>query len=203
MRVESHADVPKLAELIMDPGRDEPLIVLSSRAKERWPPLEVQDVRAIIGPSALMYLLETGPLSLDLAERLPDRQAPYNGSFRVWLPGVSEQSDRREHPSVFDPTGEYGMRSLKQLAYGLREAYFRRGIEPQINPVGAYRSLQLVRVQDEAELRIRDLEEQLAQTIEEREEATQRGRDESEEAVRRARKERDDALARGRQTKRR
>ena len=203
VRVGSHADVAKLAELIMDPGRDEPLIVLSSRAKERWPPLDVEDVRAIIGPSALTYFLETGPLSLDLGERLPDRHAPYNGSFRVWLPGVSSQGDRREHPSVFDPAGDYGTRSLKQLAYGLREAYFRRGIEPQVNPVRAYRSLQLVRVEDEAELRIRDLEEQLARTVEEREEATQRGRDESEEAVRCARKERDGALARERQSKRR
>jgi hypothetical protein len=42
---------------------------------------------------------------------------------------------------VFDATGEYGSRSLRWLAYGLREALAVRGVEPQVNPLVAYRSL--------------------------------------------------------------
>ena len=193
----------ELAGVVLDPGREELVVVLTSRAKELWPPLDVEDVRAIVGPGALIYFLQTGPLSIDFSDRLPHRQGPYNGSLRVWLPGVSAEGDRHEHPSVFDPTGEYGPRALRQLAYALRDALAARGIEGQVDPWLAYRSLQLVRVTDEADLVKSGLEEQLARALSERDEAAQRARNESEEAVKRARKERDEALHRERESERR
>ena len=192
--VHNHAEVQELAEVVLNPGREELVVVLSSRAKEQWPPLDVDDVRAIVGPGARIYILPTGGLSLDLNERLPGRLTPYNGSVGAWLPGFGPESDPREHPIVFDPTGEYGLRALRQLAYGLRDALLVRGVEGQADPWLAYRSLQLVRVKDEADLKIHSLQEQLTQALEERDEAAQRARDESEEAVKRARKERDEAL---------
>ena len=201
--VESHGAVQELAGVVLDPGREELVVVLTSRAKELWPPFDVEDVRAIVGPGALIYFLQTGPLSIDFSDRLPNRQGPYNGSLRVWLPDVSADGDRHQHPSVFDPTGEYGPRALRQLAYALRDALAARGIEPQVDPWLAYRSLQLVRLQDEADLVRNGLQEQLARALSERDEAAQRARDESEEAVKRARKERDEALHRERQSERR
>jgi hypothetical protein len=192
--VANHAEVQELAEVVLNPGREDLVVVLSSRAKEQWPPLDVDDVRAIVGPGARIYILPTGGLSLDLNERLPGRLTPYNGSVGTWLPGFGPESDLREHPIVFDPTGEYGLRALRQLAYGLRDALLVRGVEGQADPWLAYRSLQLVRVKDEADLKIHSLQEQLTQALEERDEAAQRARDESEEAVKRARKERDEAL---------
>jgi hypothetical protein len=178
----------------LDPGRQELVVVLTSRTGEVGPSLDVEDVRAIVGPSALVYFVVTGPLSIDLADRMPGRRSPFNGSVRVWLPGFSAEDDPHEHPSLYDESGEYGLRVLRWLAYGLRDALAARGIKPQVNPVVAYRSLELVRVKDEANMKIRSLEQQLADALEEREEAAQRARDESDEAVRRARKERDDAL---------
>jgi hypothetical protein len=142
--------------------------------------------------------LPTGPLSIDFSDRLPNRRGPYNGSVKVWLPGVSAEDDPHEHPSLFDATGEYGSQVLRWLAYGLREAFFRRNIQPHVNPVLAYRSLELVRLRNEADVKIRGLEEQLHRAGEERDEAAQRARDESDEAVRRACKERDEALNRER-----
>jgi hypothetical protein len=192
--VQNHAEVQELAEVVLNPGREELVVVLSSRAKEQWPPLDVDDVRAIVGPGARIYILPTGGLSLDLNERLPGRLTPYNGSAGAWLPGFGPESDPREHPIVFDPTGEYGLRALRQLAYGLRDALLVRGVEGQADPWLAYRSLHLVRVKDEADLKIHGLQEQLTQALEERDEAAQRALDESEEAVKRARKERDEAL---------
>ncbi|HEV2945460.1 MAG TPA: hypothetical protein VGX26_10140 [Solirubrobacteraceae bacterium] len=200
--VESHREVEKVAELVLDPVRVELLVVLTSRAGEPGPSLGVEDVRAIVGPSALIYFLPTGPLSIDFSDRLPNRRGPYNGSVKVWLPGVSAQDDSHEHPSLFDATGEYGSRVLGWLAYGLREAFFKRNIEPHVNPVLAYRSLELVRVKNEADVEIRGLEEQLHRAVEECDEAAQHARDESDEAVRRARRERDEALDRERLAKR-
>jgi len=201
--VQNHAEVQELAEVVLDPGREELVVVLSSRAKEQWPPLDVDDVRAIVGPGARIYILPTGGLSLDLNERLPGRLTPYNGSVGAWLPGFGPESDLREHPIVFDPTGEYGLRTLRQLAYGLRDALLVRGVEGQADPWLAYRSLQLVRVKDEADLKIHGLQEQLTQALEERDEAAHRARDESDEAVRRARKERDQAIQREQHAERR
>lgn len=201
--VQNHAEVQELAEAVLDPDREDLVVVLTSRGKDQWPPLDVDAVRAIVGPAARIYLLPTGGLSLDLSERLPGHLAPYNGSVGVWLPGFGPESNHREHPIVFDATGEYGMRALRQLAYGLRDALLVRGVEGQADPWLAYRSLQLVQVKDEADLKIHGLQEQLSQALEERDEAAQRARDESEEAVKRARKDRDQAIQRERQAERR
>jgi hypothetical protein len=157
--------------VVLDPAREDLVVVLTSRGGEREPSLDAEDVRAIVGPSASIYFLLTGRLSLDLSERAPDRRGPYNGSMRVWLPGVGDQGHPREHPQVFDPTGEYGPRSLRQLAYGLRDAFRMRGIEPQIDPVLAHRSLEIIRVTEEAEETKRGYEEQLKRAHKERDEA--------------------------------
>jgi vacuolar-type H+-ATPase subunit H len=201
--VEGHAAVAELAGVVLDRAREDLVVVLTSRAGEHQPSLDVEDVRAIVGPRALIYFLPTGPLSFDLADRVPDRRGPYNGSLRVWLPDVSPESDRREHPQVFDATGEYGPRSLRQLAYGLREAHTARGIEPHLDPVLAHRSLEIIRVLDEAAITKRGYEEQLTRAREERDEAAQRARDEADEAVKRAHKDRDEALKRERLAERR
>jgi hypothetical protein len=169
--VRTHPDVAELADLLLDPAREDLVVVLTSRTGEREPSLDVEDVRAIVGPSASIYFLPTGRLSLDLGERAPDRRGPYNGSLRVWLPGVGTQGHPREHPQVFDPTGEYGPRSLRQLAYGLREAFRMRELAPEVDPVAAHRSLELIRITDEAETAKHGYEQQLAHAREERDEA--------------------------------
>jgi hypothetical protein len=68
--VESHGAVEKLAGVVLDPGREDLVVVLTSRAKELWPPLDVEDVRAIVGPSALIYFVATGS-ALDRFQRPP------------------------------------------------------------------------------------------------------------------------------------
>jgi hypothetical protein len=125
----------------------------------------------------LIYFMLTGRLSLDLGERAPDRRGPYNGSARVWLPGADTKGHPREHPQVFDPTGEYGPRSLRQLAYGLRDAHMIRSMAPEVDPVAAHRSLELIRVTEEAELTKHGYEEQLTLMRNERDEALKSGRE--------------------------
>jgi len=169
--VKTHEDVAALAAALLDPERREPAVVMTARVGEREPSLDAEDVRTIIGPSASIYFLLTGRLTVDLRERVPDGRGPYNGSLRTWLPGVSAQSHPREHPQVFDPTGEYGPRSLRQLAYGLREAYRMRDIEPGHDPVDAHRTLEIIRVIYEAEASRRGYEERLNRAHKERDEA--------------------------------
>lgn len=175
--IQSHRDVAELAAAVVDPQREELVVVLTSRAGEREPALDVEDVRAIVGPPASIYFLLTGRLSLDLSERAPDRRGPYNGSLRVWLPGVGTGGHPREHPQVFDPTGEYGPRSLRQLAYALRDAFRIRGVEPRVDPVAAHRSLELVRITESAEAARRDYQEQLNRAHSERDAAIQGARE--------------------------
>jgi hypothetical protein len=103
--------------------------------------------------------------------------------MRVWLPGVSAKGHPREHPQVFDPTGEYGPRSVRQLAYGLRDAHMIRSMVPEVDPVAAYRSLALIRVTEEAEIAKHEYEEQLTFAHKERDEAVKAER----EAARRLR----------------
>jgi hypothetical protein len=181
--VKTHADVAELADVVLDPARKDLVVVLTSRQDEREPSLDVEDVRAIVGPSALIYFMLTGRLSLDLGERAPDRRGPYNGSMRVWLPGAGVKGHPGEHPQVFDPTGEYGPRSLRKLAYGLRDAHMIRSMVPEVDPVAAHRSLELIRVTEEAEAAKHGYEEQLALAHQERDEAVKAER----EAARRLR----------------
>lgn len=169
--VKTHRDVEQLAGVVLDPDRQDLVAVLTSRAGEREPSLEVEDVRAIVGPSAWIYFMLTGRLTIDFSERVPDRRGPYNGSMRVWLPDVSAQNHPREHPQIFDATGEYGPRSLRQLAYGLRQAFLMRGVEPPLDPVVAHRSLEIIRVIDEAEASTRGYEDRLNRAHKERDEA--------------------------------
>jgi hypothetical protein len=181
--VKTHHDVAEIVERVLDPDREDLVVVLTSRQDQREPSLDVENVRAIVGPTALIYFMLTGRLSLDLGMRVPDRRGPYNGSMRVWLPGAGTKGHPREHPQVFDPTGEYGPRSLRQLAYGLRDAFRIRDIEPQVDPVLAYRSLEIIRVTEEAEEAKRGYEEQLTLARKERDDAVKGER----EAARRLR----------------
>ncbi len=169
--VKTHEDLAALAAALLDPERRELAVVMTARVGEREPTLDAQDVRTIVGPSATIYFLLTGRLTVDLRERVPDGRGPYNGSLRTWLPGVSAHSHPREHPQVFDPTGEYGPRSLRQLAYGLREAHLLRDVEPEHDPVDAHRTLEIIRVIDEADATRRGYEEQLNRAHKERDEA--------------------------------
>lgn len=72
---------------------------------------------------------------------------------------------------MFDPTGEYGPRSLRQLAYGLRDAFRLKGIEPLLDPVAAHRSLEIVRIAESAEAARHDYQERLNRAHAERDEA--------------------------------
>ncbi len=187
--VKSRRDVGEIVETVLDPDREDLVVVLTARQDQREPSLDVEDVRRIVGPSALIYFMLTGRLSLELGMRVPDRRGPYNGSMRVWLPGAGVKGHPREHPQVFDPTGEYGPRSLRQLAYGLRDAFLMRGIEPQVDPVAAHRSLEIVRVTEEAEAAKRAYEEQLTLAHRERDEAV-KGEREAERRLRMGQRDR-------------
>ena len=187
--VKSHHDVAEIVARVLDPDREDLVVVLTARQDQREPSLDVEDVRTIVGPSASIYFLLTGRLTLDLGIRVPDRRGPYNGSARVWLPGVSAKGHPREHPQVFDPTGEYGPRSLRQLAYALRDAHMIRSMAPEVDPVAAHRSLALVRVTEEAEIAKHEYEEQLTVAQKERDEAV-KGEREAERRLRMTQRDR-------------
>ena len=184
IRVMSYTAVEELVEIILDTDREQLVVVLSARSKVQRHSVDVHHARAIVGPSASIYYLPTGPYSRDLADRVPQQRGTYNGSLRAWLPGVAAEDDQqREHSSVgvYDPSREYGAVAIRSLAFQLADAFTARGIKPEVDPAQAHRALEISRVRAEAE----------------------ETRRQAEEDVKQARKERDEALSRERQAERR
>jgi hypothetical protein len=158
---------------------------------ELGPSLDEEDIRGVVGTQARIYVLPTGPLSFALADRLPDHKGPYNGSIRIWL-RISAQDEQPPSVTVYDAKAVYGQQSLRALAFQLREAFATHDSKPEVDPVLAYRSLEMTRVIDEAEVVKRGYEEQLTTA-----------RKEGDEQVKQARKERDEAGHREREAQRR
>ena len=69
-RVESYSDVEALAALIFDREREHLVVVLTSRSGQKGPSVDPDEVRAIVGPEAVIYCVPTGPYSRELADRV-------------------------------------------------------------------------------------------------------------------------------------
>jgi len=112
----SERELTVLAEEILDPQRDYPIVCLTVRPGERDPALPATAVREIVGPGVPIYFVRTRRLTRYLGSLLPPHFDVWDGATRVWWPGVSERSDPIEHPRVYDPSGRYGQDSLQRLA---------------------------------------------------------------------------------------
>ncbi|MBA3809377.1 MAG: hypothetical protein H0X28_13450 [Solirubrobacterales bacterium] len=182
VRVATHEDVEGLAEEILDPRREQLVVGLTSREGEDEPSVDPFDVRALVGAGPQIYYLPTGALTVDLRARLPGRFTPFNGSLRVWFPGITPQSDPNEHINVFDASGVYGYRSLQFFAYKLHEALTARQIALEVDPVLVYRELASAKAREDTEEIRTELEEKLRRVGSDRERAERR----AEQALARA-----------------
>lgn len=106
----------QLAAEVLDPGRRQPIVCLSTRAGEDRPALDVRRVREAVGRGVLLRAVRTGPASRALSACLPPQLGVFGGAARIWWPGVDEHADPRAHPLILDRAGRYGRRALEVLA---------------------------------------------------------------------------------------
>lgn len=153
----SIASVCSVCDEILSASRQVALIGLTSRPGEQSPAVSALAVRQIVGDEVGVYFIPTGELTYALCELLPERLGVFGGAARLWWPGVSEASDPRDHPLIYDGAGDYGDSTLTRIA-----AAYRNG------PPRSYRSVEgetllerVVRQRDEALRENERLREQL------------------------------------------
>lgn len=122
-----HLDgVRALAERVLDLGRREATVLLTTRPAQTVPALDPDDVRSIVGLDVEIYVVPSGPLTRELERLLPPKLHAFGGAARIWWPGVGPASDPHDHPLVHDPYQVYGSKSLDDF-----KRAFQRGAPDQ------------------------------------------------------------------------
>lgn len=83
-RVSSSAAVRDLAHGLLDPRRLEPWVVVTSAVGSEHPFFDIDDLEQQVGDVCPVYLVQTGPLTQELAELLPDRCQVFGGAARAY-----------------------------------------------------------------------------------------------------------------------
>ncbi|HST54477.1 MAG TPA: hypothetical protein VLJ42_01105 [Solirubrobacteraceae bacterium] len=164
-RIRSHAQAAALVGELLDPNRAYIVVGLTSRPGEEVPSLHPDEVMTLLPSSARVYFIPSGTLTCRMSERMPKRTAPYNGAARVWMPGLSADSNHFDHPQIYDRSGEYGPRALRVLAYELRDALEAQGIDFELDPVTAFYELEIAQIHEELEIARRDGKQKLQDAV--------------------------------------
>lgn len=171
--VDSPEAVDALVAELLDEERQQPIVAVTSRQRERHPAMDVDIVREIVGEMTDVVFLVDGPLTRQLSERLPNsKMGVFGGAARIWWPGLTAGSKFDHHPLIFDPHAVYGSQAEERLERAWREGPPLVGIGPVDDPElhllrERHRALEsaFMRQRDElhvAEEEIRNLREQIA-----------------------------------------
>lgn len=96
--VDSEPSVLRLEEALLG-ERHWPCVVLPDRPDEDGPTLPPEELRAIVGPEAQIYLISEHFLPR-LRATLGRRLAVNQGMARIYWPGLASDSDEFDHPQV-------------------------------------------------------------------------------------------------------
>jgi hypothetical protein len=130
-----------LASRVLDPGRDRPLVGISTLHGGRGAPIDPHALAGELGEAAEVWLVETGPATWALADDLPERLEVFGGAVRIWWPGASWDAVPEDHPLLFirEPAGADRVRA--QVASLVARQAARRegatGTEAAVPPVGS------------------------------------------------------------------
>jgi hypothetical protein len=116
-----------LASRVLDPGRDRPLVAVSTQHGGRGALVDPHALAGELGEAAEVWLIETGPATWGLADDLPDRLEVFGGAVRIWWPGARWDAVPEDHPLLFirDAAGAERVRS--QVASLVAREASRRG----------------------------------------------------------------------------
>lgn len=113
-RLSSVADVDDLVAELFDPGRTDPIVVVTTRNRETTPLIDPEPLAAGITPLPVR-LLETGDLTRHLTANLPDLFGVFGGAARIWWPNLKSTDDPHRHPLVFCYAAEDAPRATQKL----------------------------------------------------------------------------------------
>jgi predicted RNA-binding protein with RPS1 domain len=99
--VESSDAARGLADHVLDPGRERPIVCVSVPRRDSEPLVNVEEMEAAVGQVADVWVVRTGDATWELAHRLPVGLDVYDGAVRLWWPGLDEAADRFAHPLFF------------------------------------------------------------------------------------------------------
>jgi hypothetical protein len=99
--VESSDAARGLADHVLDPGRERPIVCVSVPRRDSKPLVDVEEMEAAVGHVADVWVVRTGDATWELAHRLPVGLDVYDGAVRVWWPSLDETGDRFAHPLFF------------------------------------------------------------------------------------------------------
>lgn len=116
IRIDSSAGVTRLAATVLDPGRSQPIVCLTSKSD---PGADANELARHLAGVAAVWVLPTGDLSWELTDRLPEHLDVYGGAARIWLPLGAAVPRPEEHPLLLahgrENEGTLGERILRQL----------------------------------------------------------------------------------------
>ena len=100
--VETKDDVAALAKALRDRSRTgEAIVALTSRPGNRAPAIDPDAVREQVLQSTLIYIIEHGRLTRELARLLPAGLEVFGGAARIWWLPLDDFSDPYDHPLIF------------------------------------------------------------------------------------------------------
>lgn len=108
-------DVAALVDELMDPNRTYPVVAVTTTWSGDFN-IDPHEVKAVVGDAAEVVVLETGPVTFALAEMIEPEFEIYGGHLRVWFPGLTENSDRDDHPILWMSAPEHERRTRIRLA---------------------------------------------------------------------------------------
>ncbi|MDN4612355.1 S1 domain-containing protein [Arthrobacter burdickii] len=76
--------VAELAELLLDPQRQRPVVVVSQWKFTGEDAVDVQDLAAKLGDDADLWIVPSGPVTMALADLLPPKTGIFNDALRVY-----------------------------------------------------------------------------------------------------------------------
>jgi hypothetical protein len=141
--------------------RNQPVIVLALMDEQNIAVLPPRGVRSVAGPEPRIYIVRHDPLLDQLTDILGPGLALTRGALRVYWPGLSTESDPRDHPLVEQVESEYASSLMDEFA--LRFDLSRPRVRGEIKTLEDMRGLterELERSKDQltrAEQRVRDL----------------------------------------------
>ncbi len=130
---EDRGGAAALAELLLDPDRVLPVVVISPVSSTRGPLVDPEAVAATLVGLAHVTVIDTPAITYDLTELVGQQLSVFGGSVRLWWPGLSRDSDPRAHhlwlpARLADPRNQPFERMLLRLL--VTAASFRFGTAP-------------------------------------------------------------------------
>jgi hypothetical protein len=107
-----------LAASLLDPNRDWPIVGVTARSSAESPDVDAAALARKL-PGATVVVLRTGAATWALTDALPDGLDVYGGACRIWRPGLSKESNRRDHPLFFSWSPEEGVEVAQRIVDAL------------------------------------------------------------------------------------